>query len=46
MQRGYGARFFSAQGELMRMIESSQDRVVGNARETMMALGILLMSAS
>merc|ERR1719421_2671764 len=37
--------FFSAQGELMRMIEVSQDKVAGDVKETLMALGILLFFA-
>jgi cation-transporting ATPase 13A1 len=37
--------FFSAQGELMRMIEVSQDKVTGDTKETLMALGILLFFA-
>merc|ERR1719487_609025 len=37
--------FFSAQGELMRMIEVSQDKVSGDVKETLLALGILLFFA-
>jgi cation-transporting ATPase 13A1 len=44
---GYVLRigFDSSQGELMRMIEFSKDEVVGDTRETLMALALLLFFA-